>query len=189
MRTQRFSALTRVSRRWSRSQSSSMQHSVMWSRFELLRRKLTHMSNNNDDDDRGASHADRSDEGSYTDLPKFRGFIGWVSNKGGGGTFSSVDVDIFHKDYLGECRKPDNYCGEYLTFLLPQWYIDSSLSSSSLSSIGQAQAAQQETSSLETIVPRPRLSPPSTAFATPRQMPLLSWYASTSTLNYLASLF
>jgi hypothetical protein len=113
------------------------------------------MSNNNDDDDRGAPHTDRSAEGSYTDLPKFRGFIGWVSNKGGGGTFSSVDVDIFHKDYSGEYRKPDNYCGEYLTFLLPQWYIDSSLSSSSLSSIGQAQAAQQETSSLA-----PELSSP-----------------------------
>jgi len=144
------------------------------------------MSNNNDDDDRGAPHTDRSAEGSYTDLPKFCGFIGWVSNKGGGGTFSSVDVDIY---YSGEYRKPDNYCSEYLTFLLPQWYIDSS--SSSLSSIGQAQTAQQETSSLyrpqtETIVPRPRLSPASTAFATPRQMPLLSWYASTSTLNYLA---
>jgi len=134
------------------------------------------MSNNNDDDDRGAPHTDRSAEGPYTDLPKFHGFIGWVFNKGGGGTFSSVDIDIFHKDYSGGCRKADNYCGEYLTFLLPQWYIDSSLSSSSLSSLG-------------TIVPRPRLSPASTTFATPRQMPLLSWYASTSTLNYLALLF
>jgi len=147
------------------------------------------MSNNNDDDDHGAPHTDRSAEGSYTDLPKFRGFIGWVSNKGGGGMFSSVDINIFHKDYSGEYRKPDNYCGEYLTFLLPQWYIDSSLSSSSLSSIGQAQAAQQETSSLRTIVPSPRLSPASTAFATPHQMPLLSWYASTSTLNHLPSPF
>ena len=42
------------------------------------------MSNNNDDDGRGAPHTDRSAEGSYTDLPTFRGFIGWVSNKGGG---------------------------------------------------------------------------------------------------------
>jgi hypothetical protein len=50
--TQRFSALTRVSRRWSRSQSSSMQHSVMWSRFELSPPFPT--VNNNDDDDRGA---------------------------------------------------------------------------------------------------------------------------------------
>jgi len=85
------------------------------------------MSNNNDDDGRGAPHTDRSAEGSYTDLPKFRGFIGWVSNKGGGGTFSSVD---FHKDYSGEYRKPDNYCGEYLTSILPQWYIDFSPSPS-----------------------------------------------------------
>ena len=146
-----------------------------------------HMSNNNDDDDHGAPHTDRSAEGPYTDLPKFRGFIGCVFNKGGGGMFSSVDIDIFHKDYSGGCRKADNYCGEDLTFLLSQWYIDSSLSSSSLSSIGQAQASQQETSSLGTIVPRPRLSPASTAFATPRpKMPLLSWYASTSTFKYLA---
>jgi hypothetical protein len=72
------------------------------------------MSKNNDDD-RGAPPTDRSAEGSYTDLHKFCGFIGWASNKGGGGTFSSVDVDIFHKDYSesGEYRKPDNYCGEY----------------------------------------------------------------------------
>ena len=65
--------------------------------------------------------------------PTFRGFIGWVSNKGGGGIrYVDVQVDIFHKDYSDEYRKPDNYFGEYLTFLLPQWYIDSSLSSSSL---------------------------------------------------------
>ena len=70
-----------------------------------------------------------------------RGLIGWVSNKGGGGTFSSVD---FHKDYSGEYRRPDNYCGEYLTSLLPQRYIDFSPSFSWLSSIGQARAAQQE---------------------------------------------
>ena len=57
------------------------------------------MSNNNDDDDHGAPHTDRSAKGPYTDLPKFRGFIGWVFNKGGGGTFSSVDIDIFYKDF------------------------------------------------------------------------------------------
>ncbi|KAH9955793.1 hypothetical protein BGW80DRAFT_1188197, partial [Lactifluus volemus] len=33
---------------------------------------------------------------------RFRGRIGWVPNKTGGGTYSSVDVDIIHKDYLGK---------------------------------------------------------------------------------------
>jgi hypothetical protein len=33
---------------------------------------------------------------------KFRGRIGWVPNNGGGGTYSSVDVDIIHKDYSGK---------------------------------------------------------------------------------------
>jgi hypothetical protein len=35
---------------------------------------------------------------------KFRGRIGWVPNEGGlgGGTYSSVDVEIIHKDYSGK---------------------------------------------------------------------------------------
>jgi len=33
---------------------------------------------------------------------KFRGRIGWVPNGSGGGTYSSVDVDIIHKDYSGK---------------------------------------------------------------------------------------
>jgi hypothetical protein len=33
---------------------------------------------------------------------KFRGRIGWVPNETGGGTYSSVDVDIIHKDYSGK---------------------------------------------------------------------------------------
>ena len=32
----------------------------------------------------------------------FRGRIGWVPNGSGGGTYSSVDVDIIHKDYSGK---------------------------------------------------------------------------------------
>jgi len=33
---------------------------------------------------------------------KFHGRIGWVPNKSGGGTYSSVDVKIIHKDYSGK---------------------------------------------------------------------------------------
>jgi hypothetical protein len=33
---------------------------------------------------------------------KFRGRIGWVPNGIGGGTYSSVDVDIIHKNYSGK---------------------------------------------------------------------------------------
>ncbi|KAF8256892.1 hypothetical protein EI94DRAFT_1832535 [Lactarius quietus] len=33
---------------------------------------------------------------------KFRGRIGWVPNGSGGGTYSSVDVEIIHKDYSGK---------------------------------------------------------------------------------------
>lgn len=33
---------------------------------------------------------------------KFRGRIGWVPNGSSGGTYSSVDVDIIHKDYSGK---------------------------------------------------------------------------------------
>ena len=33
---------------------------------------------------------------------KFRDRIGWVSNDGGGGSYSTVDVEILHKDYGGE---------------------------------------------------------------------------------------
>jgi hypothetical protein len=33
---------------------------------------------------------------------KFRDRIGWVSNGNGGGTYSSVDVEIIHKDYSGK---------------------------------------------------------------------------------------
>ena len=33
---------------------------------------------------------------------KFRDRIGWVSNGAGGGTYSSVDVEIIHKDYSGK---------------------------------------------------------------------------------------
>ena len=33
---------------------------------------------------------------------KFRGRIGWVPNGSGGGTYSSVDVDILHRDYPGK---------------------------------------------------------------------------------------
>lgn len=32
---------------------------------------------------------------------KFRGRIGWVENGHGVGSYSSVDVEILHKDYLG----------------------------------------------------------------------------------------
>ena len=32
---------------------------------------------------------------------KFRDRIGWVPNENGGGKYSSVDVDIIHKDYSG----------------------------------------------------------------------------------------
>ena len=31
---------------------------------------------------------------------KFCGCIGWVPNRSSGGTYSSVNVDIIHKDYL-----------------------------------------------------------------------------------------
>jgi hypothetical protein len=33
---------------------------------------------------------------------KFRDRIGWVSNDGGGGSYSTVDVEILHKNYGGE---------------------------------------------------------------------------------------
>jgi hypothetical protein len=33
---------------------------------------------------------------------KFRGRIGWVNSGGGGGSYSTVDVEILHKDYGGE---------------------------------------------------------------------------------------
>ena len=33
---------------------------------------------------------------------KFRDRIGWVVNDGGGGSYSTVDVEILHKDYSGE---------------------------------------------------------------------------------------
>jgi hypothetical protein len=33
---------------------------------------------------------------------KFHDRIGWVSNDGGGGSYSTVDVEILHKDYSGE---------------------------------------------------------------------------------------
>lgn len=33
---------------------------------------------------------------------KFRDRIGWVSNDSGGGSYSTVDVEILHKDYGGE---------------------------------------------------------------------------------------
>jgi hypothetical protein len=33
---------------------------------------------------------------------KFRDRIGWVSNQGGGGSYSTVDVEILHKNYGGE---------------------------------------------------------------------------------------
>lgn len=33
---------------------------------------------------------------------KFRDRIGWISNDGGGGSYSTVDVEILHKDYGGE---------------------------------------------------------------------------------------
>jgi hypothetical protein len=33
---------------------------------------------------------------------KFRGRIGWVDSEGGGGSYSTVDVEILHKDYSGE---------------------------------------------------------------------------------------
>ena len=32
----------------------------------------------------------------------FRDRIGWVPNGSGGGTYSSVNVDIIHKDYSGK---------------------------------------------------------------------------------------
>jgi hypothetical protein len=32
---------------------------------------------------------------------KFRGRIGWVNNGQGAGSYSSVDVEILHKDYAG----------------------------------------------------------------------------------------
>ena len=32
---------------------------------------------------------------------KFRGRIGWVNNGQGVGSYSSVDVEILHKDYSG----------------------------------------------------------------------------------------
>ena len=32
---------------------------------------------------------------------KFRDRIGWVPNESGGGKYSSVDVEIIHKDYSG----------------------------------------------------------------------------------------
>jgi len=32
---------------------------------------------------------------------KFRGRIGWVDNGQGAGSYSSVDVEILHKDYSG----------------------------------------------------------------------------------------
>lgn len=33
---------------------------------------------------------------------KFRDRIGWVNNEGGGGSYSTVDVEILHKEYGGE---------------------------------------------------------------------------------------
>ena len=33
---------------------------------------------------------------------KFRDRIGWVVNENGGGSYSSVDVEILHKNYSGE---------------------------------------------------------------------------------------
>jgi hypothetical protein len=33
---------------------------------------------------------------------KFRDRIGWVNSEGGGGLYSTVDVEILHKDYSGE---------------------------------------------------------------------------------------
>jgi len=33
---------------------------------------------------------------------KFRSRIGWVEGDGGGGSYSTVDVEILHKDYSGE---------------------------------------------------------------------------------------
>jgi hypothetical protein len=33
---------------------------------------------------------------------KFHNWIGWVNSEGGGGLYSTVDVEILHKDYSGE---------------------------------------------------------------------------------------
>ena len=33
---------------------------------------------------------------------KFHDRIGWVNSEGGGGSYSTVDVEILHKDYSGE---------------------------------------------------------------------------------------
>jgi hypothetical protein len=33
---------------------------------------------------------------------KFRDRIGWVNSESGGGSYSTVDVEILHKDYSGE---------------------------------------------------------------------------------------
>jgi hypothetical protein len=33
---------------------------------------------------------------------KFRDRIGWVNNGGGSGSYSTVDVEILHKNYAGE---------------------------------------------------------------------------------------
>jgi hypothetical protein len=33
---------------------------------------------------------------------KFHNRIGWVTSEGGGGSYSTVNVEILHKDYSGE---------------------------------------------------------------------------------------
>jgi hypothetical protein len=45
---------------------------------------------------------------------KFRDRIGWVNSEGGGGSYSTVDVEILHKDYGGEYSLPSIFLNPIL---------------------------------------------------------------------------
>lgn len=45
---------------------------------------------------------------------KFRDRIGWVNSESGGGSYSTVDVEILHKDYSGEYSLPSIFLNPIL---------------------------------------------------------------------------
>ena len=72
---------------------------------------------------------------------KFRDRIGWISNDGGGGSYSTVDVEILHKDYGGEYSLSSVFLNPalmgvvfilLLTSKIPMVYLNSSISHSSV---------------------------------------------------------
>lgn len=60
---------------------------------------------------------------------KFRGRIGWVTDGRGNGTYSSVDVEILHKNYSGEYNPSSAFLSPILMGVsnsIPWWsaYLD-----------------------------------------------------------------